>query len=69
MHSLFKHATLVTSVFLYLKVEVYVNEIPAKCSGDCGFTWDPTTTPQVWAISPSQGNLLLSNLEYGVEDN
>ncbi|TKC41541.1 hypothetical protein EI555_014575, partial [Monodon monoceros] len=38
------------------QVEVYVNEIPAKCSGDCGFTWDPTTTPQVWAISPSQGS-------------
>nr|XP_010954142.1 fibrocystin-L isoform X1 [Camelus bactrianus] len=38
------------------QVEVYINEIPAKCSGDCGFTWDPTTTPQVSAISPSQGS-------------
>ncbi|KAB1257904.1 Fibrocystin-L [Camelus dromedarius] len=38
------------------QVEVYINEIPAKCSGDCGFTWDPTTTPQVSAISPSQDN-------------
>ncbi|XP_045037491.2 fibrocystin-L [Desmodus rotundus] len=38
------------------QVEVYVNGIPAKCSGDCGFTWDPVTTPVVWATSPSQGS-------------
>ncbi|XP_030896500.1 fibrocystin-L-like [Leptonychotes weddellii] len=37
------------------QVEVYVNGIPAKCSGDCGFTWDPMATPLVWAINPSQG--------------
>ncbi|XP_045717230.1 fibrocystin-L [Phyllostomus hastatus] len=38
------------------QVEVYVNGIPAKCSGDCGFTWDPVTTPVVQATSPSQGS-------------
>nr|XP_058131903.1 fibrocystin-L isoform X2 [Dasypus novemcinctus] len=38
------------------QVEVYVNGIPAKCSGDCGFTWDPMTTPLVLATSPSQGS-------------
>lgn len=53
------------SVFLDLKVEVYVNGIPAKCSGDCGFTWDPMTTPIVLTVTPSEGNILLLNLEYG----
>ncbi|XP_036904303.1 fibrocystin-L isoform X2 [Sturnira hondurensis] len=38
------------------QVEVYVNGIPAKCSGDCGFTWDPMTTPVIWATNPSQGS-------------
>ncbi|ELV11002.1 Fibrocystin-L [Tupaia chinensis] len=43
-------------LFPYNQVEVYVNGIPAKCSGDCGFTWDPRKTPLVLATSPSQGN-------------
>ncbi|KAK1331988.1 LOW QUALITY PROTEIN: hypothetical protein QTO34_007665 [Cnephaeus nilssonii] len=38
------------------QVEVYVNGIPAKCSGDCGFTWDPMTTPIIRTISPSKGS-------------
>ncbi|XP_058524528.1 fibrocystin-L isoform X1 [Ochotona princeps] len=38
------------------QVEVYVNGIPAKCSGDCGFTWDSTASPLISAISPSQGS-------------
>ncbi|XP_066121905.1 fibrocystin-L [Saccopteryx bilineata] len=38
------------------QVQVYVNGIPAKCSGDCGFTWDPMTTPVVRATNPSQGS-------------
>ncbi|XP_032616164.1 fibrocystin-L [Hylobates moloch] len=38
------------------QVEVYVNGIPAKCSGDCGFTWDSDITPLVLATSPSQGS-------------
>lgn len=44
------------SVFLDLKVEVYVNGIPAKCSGDCGFTWDPMATPLILTTTPSEGN-------------
>uniref|UniRef100_A0A673UX60 Fibrocystin-L n=1 Tax=Suricata suricatta TaxID=37032 RepID=A0A673UX60_SURSU len=38
------------------QVEVYVNGIPAKCSGDCGFTWDSMATPIIRAINPSQGS-------------
>ncbi|XP_019323389.2 fibrocystin-L isoform X1 [Panthera pardus] len=38
------------------QVEVYVNGGPAKCSGDCGFTWDFMATPVVRAINPSQGS-------------
>ncbi|XP_054983665.1 fibrocystin-L [Sorex araneus] len=38
------------------QVEVYVNEIPAKCLGDCGFTWDPLVTPLISSTSPSQGS-------------
>nr|XP_045000409.1 fibrocystin-L [Jaculus jaculus] len=38
------------------QVEVYVNGIPAKCSGDCGFTWDPMTTPLVLNTTPSKGS-------------
>ncbi|ELK37593.1 Fibrocystin-L [Myotis davidii] len=38
------------------QVEVSVNGIPAKCSGDCGFTWDPMTTPIIRTISPSKGS-------------
>ncbi|XP_063113704.1 fibrocystin-L isoform X1 [Cavia porcellus] len=44
------------------QVEVYINGIPAKCSGDCSFTWDPAATPQVLAISPSQGSYEESTL-------
>ncbi|XP_036732330.2 LOW QUALITY PROTEIN: fibrocystin-L [Manis pentadactyla] len=38
------------------QVEVFVNGIPTKCSCDCGFTWDPMTTPLIRAMSPSQGS-------------
>ncbi|MBZ3876694.1 Fibrocystin-L [Sciurus carolinensis] len=38
------------------QVEVYVNGIPSKCSGDCGFTWDPMSTPLILDTSPSQGS-------------
>ncbi|XP_053415184.1 fibrocystin-L isoform X2 [Nycticebus coucang] len=37
------------------QVEVYINRIPAKCSGDCGFTWESRITPLILATSPSQG--------------
>lgn len=51
---------------LYLKVEVYVNEIPATCSGDCAFTWDPRATPLISSISPSQGNFRFILLTMGL---
>ncbi|KAL7883851.1 hypothetical protein SRHO_G00015090 [Serrasalmus rhombeus] len=37
------------------QVEVRINGIPSKCSGDCGFTWSEAKTPTVTGISPSQG--------------
>ncbi|XP_013209363.1 fibrocystin-L [Microtus ochrogaster] len=44
------------------QVEVYVNGIPAKCSGDCGFTWDPMTTPIVLTVTPSEGSYAESTI-------
>ncbi|XP_071356429.1 PKHD1 like 1, tandem duplicate 1 [Trachinotus anak] len=38
------------------QVEVYINGIPSKCSGDCGFEWSEEKTPVVSGISPSQGS-------------
>ncbi|XP_026156055.1 fibrocystin-L-like [Mastacembelus armatus] len=44
------------------QVEVYINGIPSKCSGDCGFDWSEDTTPVVTGISPSQGSNGLGTL-------
>nr|XP_048313021.1 fibrocystin-L isoform X3 [Myodes glareolus] len=44
------------------QVEVYVNGIPAKCSGNCGFTWDPMTTPIVLTVTPSEGSYAESTI-------
>ncbi|XP_044027924.1 LOW QUALITY PROTEIN: PKHD1 like 1, tandem duplicate 1 [Siniperca chuatsi] len=44
------------------QVEVYINGIPSKCSGDCGFEWSEDTTPIVTGISPSQGSNGLGTL-------
>ncbi|XP_056153970.1 fibrocystin-L-like [Lampris incognitus] len=38
------------------QVEVYINGIPSKCAGDCGFEWSQEKTPIVTGISPSQGS-------------
>ncbi|XP_030597029.1 PKHD1 like 1, tandem duplicate 1 [Archocentrus centrarchus] len=38
------------------QVEVHINGIPSKCSGDCGFKWSEEKTPVVTGISPSQGS-------------
>ncbi|KAK9526506.1 hypothetical protein VZT92_015203 [Zoarces viviparus] len=38
------------------QVEVYINGIPSKCSGDCGYEWSEDKTPVVTGISPSQGS-------------
>ncbi|KAI4871505.1 hypothetical protein NFI96_027165, partial [Prochilodus magdalenae] len=37
------------------QVQVLINGIPSKCSGDCGFTWSEAKTPTVTGISPSEG--------------
>ncbi|XP_042362122.1 fibrocystin-L-like [Plectropomus leopardus] len=41
---------------------VYINGIPSKCSGDCGFEWSKEKTPIVTGISPSQGSHGLGTL-------
>ncbi|XP_040210792.1 fibrocystin-L-like [Rana temporaria] len=33
------------------QVEVYINGIPSKCTGDCGYTWNVTATPKIISIS------------------
>ncbi|KAM9737277.1 LOW QUALITY PROTEIN: PKHD1 like 1, tandem duplicate 1 [Menidia menidia] len=38
------------------QVEVYINGIPSRCSGDCSFSWSEELTPVVTGISPSQGS-------------
>uniref|UniRef100_A0A3Q2VVI1 PKHD1 like 1, tandem duplicate 2 n=1 Tax=Haplochromis burtoni TaxID=8153 RepID=A0A3Q2VVI1_HAPBU len=50
-------------VLLYsVTVEVQINGIPSKCSGDCGFIWSEEKTPVVTGISPSQGSNGLGTL-------
>ncbi|TKS89105.1 Fibrocystin-L Polycystic kidney and hepatic disease 1-like protein 1 [Collichthys lucidus] len=44
------------------QVEVFINGIPSKCSGDCGFEWSEEMTPAVTGISPSQGSNGLGTL-------
>uniref|UniRef100_UPI003AACF14E PKHD1 like 1, tandem duplicate 1 n=1 Tax=Centroberyx gerrardi TaxID=166262 RepID=UPI003AACF14E len=44
------------------QVEVHINGIPSKCSGDCGFEWSEESTPVVTGISPSQGSHGLETL-------
>uniref|UniRef100_A0A3Q2YMV4 PKHD1 like 1, tandem duplicate 1 n=1 Tax=Hippocampus comes TaxID=109280 RepID=A0A3Q2YMV4_HIPCM len=39
-----------------IEVEVYINDIPSKCSGDCGFEWLAEKTPVISGISPSQSS-------------
>ncbi|XP_062385127.1 fibrocystin-L-like [Sardina pilchardus] len=38
------------------QVEVLINGIASKCSGDCSFEWREDKTPLVTGISPSQGS-------------
>ncbi|KAM7384668.1 hypothetical protein PAMA_011835 [Pampus argenteus] len=44
------------------QVEVYINGIASKCTGDCGFEWSEEKTPVVTGISPSQGSNGLGTL-------
>nr|DBA24045.1 TPA: hypothetical protein GDO54_011748 [Pyxicephalus adspersus] len=32
------------------QVEVYINGIPSKCSGGCGYTWNMAKTPQISSV-------------------
>ncbi|KAJ0054901.1 hypothetical protein NL108_007111 [Boleophthalmus pectinirostris] len=36
------------------QVQVYINNIPSWCSGDCGFEWSPEKTPVLTAVTPSE---------------
>ncbi|KAM4540003.1 PKHD1 like 1, tandem duplicate 1 [Odontesthes bonariensis] len=44
------------------QVEVHINGIPSKCSGDCSFEWSEQETPVVTGISPSSGSSGLGTL-------
>ncbi|XP_040289774.1 fibrocystin-L-like [Bufo bufo] len=33
------------------QVEVYINGIPSKCSGNCDYTWDVKQTPLIYSIN------------------
>uniref|UniRef100_A0A8C2XFR8 PKHD1 like 1, tandem duplicate 2 n=1 Tax=Cyclopterus lumpus TaxID=8103 RepID=A0A8C2XFR8_CYCLU len=44
------------------QVEVFINGIPSKSSGDCGYEWSEDKTPIVTGISPSQGSNGLGTL-------
>ncbi|XP_056378576.1 fibrocystin-L-like isoform X2 [Hyla sarda] len=33
------------------QVEVYINGIPSKCSGNCDYTWDAKQTPVIYSIN------------------
>ncbi|KAM4572655.1 fibrocystin-L-like [Odontesthes bonariensis] len=44
------------------QVEVHINGIPSKCSGDCSFEWSEEETPVVTGISPSSGSSGLGTL-------
>ncbi|XP_075995316.1 PKHD1 like 1, tandem duplicate 1 [Genypterus blacodes] len=37
------------------QVEVSINGIPSKCSGDCSFDWSEAKTPVVTGVSPPEG--------------
>ncbi|XP_072104046.1 PKHD1 like 1, tandem duplicate 1 [Mobula birostris] len=38
------------------QVQVFINSIPSKCSGDCGYRWTSAKTPVITGISPSRGS-------------
>jgi len=47
-----------TEMYIYVlifKVEVFINGIPSRCKGDCGFIWSELKTPTVTGISPTEG--------------
>ncbi|XP_072303332.1 fibrocystin-L-like [Eucyclogobius newberryi] len=44
------------------QAQVFINNIPSWCSGDCSFEWSPEKTPVLTGISPSQGSVSLGTL-------
>ncbi|KAG7317211.1 hypothetical protein KOW79_019509 [Hemibagrus wyckioides] len=44
------------------QVQVFINGIPSKCSGDCGFAWAESKTPIVTGITPTQGASTLGTI-------
>ncbi|XP_069771791.1 PKHD1 like 1, tandem duplicate 1 [Narcine bancroftii] len=38
------------------QVHVYINGIPSKCSGNCGYRWNLAKSPVITGISPSRGS-------------
>ncbi|XP_056106662.1 fibrocystin-L-like [Rhinichthys klamathensis goyatoka] len=44
------------------QVEVFINGIPSRCTGDCGFTWSEPKTPTVTGISPKEGSSSLGTV-------
>ncbi|KAJ3609756.1 hypothetical protein NHX12_024267 [Muraenolepis orangiensis] len=44
------------------QVEVSINGIMSRCTGDCGFEWSEDHTPVVVGVSPSQGSEGLDTL-------
>ncbi|KAG9339164.1 hypothetical protein JZ751_024022 [Albula glossodonta] len=45
-----------------IQVEVFINGISSKCSGDCGFEWSEVRTPKMTGISPTQGSYALDTV-------
>ncbi|XP_069815730.1 fibrocystin-L-like [Dendropsophus ebraccatus] len=46
------------------QVEVYINGIPSKCSGNCDYTWDRKQTPTIYSIKTAisgENDLLVIN--------
>ena len=37
------------------QVRLYINDVPASCTGDCSFEWSSGVTPAVSSVSPSSG--------------
>ena len=43
------------SLYTVGQVEVEINTVPSKCTGDCSFSWSDVYTPVITAISPETG--------------
>lgn len=48
---------MVSTVHNQPQVRLFINDVPAACSGNCSFQWDESVTPSVTEVSPSTGSL------------